>query len=261
MTCAPKMLKSLALLPAFLLVLTACSPTPQDGSIADPLENLNRKSHALNKSADRAFFRPASRAYGAVTPEPVRRSLSNVAAHLNEPRSFVNHLAQGDIDDAGHTFIRFAVNTTVGLFGLFDPAAGDFGLEKRGSGFGDTLAVWGAGEGAYLELPLFGPSNERDAIGRIVDIATNPLSVVAEDGPELAAATSFPSVLNSRYELGENVDGILYDSADSYAQLRLFYTENRRFQLSGQASAENAFDPYENLYEEVYEGLYDELDF
>lgn len=250
-----------AILSVVVLSLAACAATPEDGGIADPFEPVNRASHAINKGADRVFFRPTSQVYGTVTPSPVRRSLSNVASNLNEPRSFVNHLAQGDLDDAGHTFVRFMVNSTLGVLGLFDPATGDFGLEERDTGFGDTLAVWGAREGAYLELPLFGPSNERDALGRVVDIATNPLSILSSDGPEIAAATSFPSVLNSRYELRETVDGILYDSADSYAQLRLFYTENRRFQLSGQTSAENAFDPYENLYEEVYEGLYDELEF
>ncbi len=244
-----------------MLVLAACSPAPEDGGIHDPYESVNRVSHGVNKAADRVLFRPASQAYGAVTPEPVRSSISNLAFHLNEPRSFFNHLAQGDLQDAGHTFFRFAVNTTVGFLGLFDPATGDFGLEARSTGFGDTLAVWGANEGAYIELPLLGPSNERDSVGRFVDILTNPLSVVSDEGTEIAAAISLPSVLNSRYEFTENVDSILYDSADSYAQMRLFYTENRRFQLSGQTSADNAFDPYENLYEEVYEGLYDELEF
>ena len=260
-TRLPQILRAPAIVSALLLGLAACTATPEDGSIADPYESVNRASHGINKGADRVFFRPASKAYGAVTPQPVRRSLSNVASNLNEPRSFMNHLAQGDIGDAGHTFFRFVINSTIGVFGLFDPASGDFGLEERDTGFGDTLAVWGAREGAYLELPLFGPSNERDALGRVVDIATNPISVLAGDGPEIAAATSFPSVLNSRYELSDTVDSILYDSADSYSQLRLFYTENRRFELGGQTSAENAFDPYENLYEEVYEGLYEELDF
>ena len=110
-----------------------------------------------------------------------------------------------------------------------------------------------------MVLPFFGPSTERDAVGQIVDIFTNPLDSVFDEASEIAAFTSFPSVLNSRFELADTVDGILYDSADSYAQLRLFYLESRRFQLSGQTSAENAFDPYENLYEEVYEGLYDEF--
>ena len=241
------------------VALAGCSPPPEGGGVNDPYEPINRVSHAVNKGADRVFFRPVSQAYGTVAPGPIRRSLSNVASNLDEPRSVVNHLIQGDLDDAGHTFIRFLVNSTIAVLGLFDPATGDFGLEQRETGFGDTLAVWGAREGAYLELPLFGPSNERDSIGLAVDIFTNPLTAITGGSTDLEAATSFPSALNSRFEFGDSIDAILYESEDSYSQLRLFFTENRRFQLDGQSSAENVFDPYENLYNEVYEGLYDDF--
>ena len=241
------------------LILSACSVSENPEGVNDPLEPMNRASHAVNKGADTLVFRPASQVYGTIVPQPARRSLSNAASNLGGPLNVVNNLLQGNVEDAGHNTARFLVNTTIGVFGLFDPAASDFGLDERDTGFGETLAVWGVGEGVYLELPLFGPSTARDAVGIAVDIATNPVGVVLEEGSEIAAATSIPSVLNSRYELTDTVDGILYDSADSYAQLRLFYLESRRFQLGGQTSAENAFDPYANLYEEVYEGLYDDF--
>lgn len=241
------------------LILSACSTSETSDGVNDPLEPVNRFSHAVNKGADTIVFRPASQVYGNVLPERVRRSLSNAADNLGGPLNVANNVLQGNFENAGHNTMRFLVNTTIGVFGLFDPAASDFGLDDRYTGFADTLAVWGVGEGVYLELPLFGPSTSRDALGLAVDIATNPIATVLDDGEEIAATTSIPSVLNSRYELSDTVDGILYDSADSYAQLRLFYLESRRFQLSGQTSAENAFDPYENLYEEVYEGLYDEF--
>lgn len=241
------------------LFLSACASSTTSADANDPLEPINRVSHAVNKGADRVFFRPASQVYGTVIPQPARRGLSNAAANLDTPRTVINDVLQGNLEDAGHNTARFLVNTTIGVFGIFDPASSDFGLEERETGFADTLAVWGVGEGAYLELPLFGPSTVRDSVGLAVDIASNPISSILDDGAEIAATTSFPSVLNSRYELTDTVDGILYDSADSYAQLRLFYLESRRFELGGQGSAENAFDPYENLYEEVYEGLYDDF--
>ncbi|MEM7752062.1 MAG: VacJ family lipoprotein [Pseudomonadota bacterium] len=243
---------------AGVFALAGCAKTVNEG-INDPYEPVNRAVHAVNKGADTVFFRPASQVYGNVVPQPARQSLSNAASNLSGPRNVMNDLLQGNVEDAGHNFARFAVNSTIGVFGLFDPASGSFGLEARDTGFGDTLAVWGVGEGAYLELLLFGPSTERDAIGQTVDILANPLDNLFGDAAEVATATSVPSVLNSRFELADTVDGILYESADSYAQLRLFYLESRRFQLSGQTSAENAFDPYENLYDEVYEGLYDEF--
>lgn len=240
------------------LALAACSVPDTPTEIHDPYERVNRVTHAFNKGADRVFFRPASQVYGNVTPGPVRTGLSNAADNLDGPRTVVNDVLQGEGEDAIHNTFRFLLNTTLGVFGIFDPAT-SFGLEDRETGFGDTLAVWGAQEGAYVELPLFGPSTERDAVGQFVDILTNPVSsVLDEDGDEIAATTSLPSVLNSRYEYADTLDGILYDSADSYEQLRLFYLDSRRFELSGQTSAGNAFDPYANLYDEVYEGLYDE---
>lgn len=241
------------------LVLSACSVPDSTSGVNDPLEPANRVSHAVNKGADRIIFRPSSQVYGAVVPQPARRSLSNAASNLGGPLSVANNFLQGNVENAGHNTARFLINTTIGLFGLFDPAASDFGLDERDTGFGDTLAIWGVGEGVYLELPLFGPSTARDTLGLAVDIATNPITTVLDQGSEIATATSIPSVLNSRYELSDTVDSILYDSADSYAQMRLFYLESRRFSLGGQSSAENAFDPYENLYEEVYEGIYDEF--
>ncbi|MEM7717732.1 MAG: VacJ family lipoprotein [Pseudomonadota bacterium] len=242
-----------------LFVLTACSAPSSPGEINDPYEGWNRAVHAANKGTDRVFFRPASRAYGAVVPNPVRRGLSNAASNLSGPRNVANDILQGNAVDAAHNVSRFFINSTIGVFGLFDPASGSFGLEARDTGFGETLAVWGVREGAYLELLLLGPSTERDAVGQVVDIFANPLESIFDEASEISAATALPSVLNSRFELGSTVDGILYESEDSYAQLRLFYLESRRFELSGQTSAENAFDPYENLYEDVYEGLYDEF--
>ena len=240
--------------------LAGCSVPSEPTDIHDPYEGMNRAFHAYNKGSDRVFFRPVSQAYGKNVPSQVRRSLSNAAANLDTPRSVANNLLQGNIENAVHNTFRFFINTTIGVFGLFDPASGSFGIEERDTGFGDTLAVWGAPEGAYLELPLFGPSNERDAIGQVVDILANPISsLLPEDGDTIASLTSFPSVFNSRYEFADTVDSILYDSADSYVQLRLFYLQSRRFELSGQTSAGNAFDFYEDLYDEVYEGLYDDI--
>ena len=243
---------------ASLVFLAACSaPTPGE-DINDPYESVNRVSHAINKGADTVIFRPASQVYGAIAPRPVRTSISNAADNLDTPRSVVNGILQGDAEGAIKNTFRFLINSTIGVFGLFDPAK-DFGLEANQIGFGDTLAKWGVREGAYVELPLFGPSTERDAVGQFVDVLTNPLSIITDEGTEIAAATSVPSVLNSRYEFADTFDSILYDSADSYAQMRLFYLESRRFELAGQNPADDAFDPYENLYEEVYEGLYDDF--
>ena len=237
--------------------LTACSVPEPGTDVHDPYESVNRATHWVNGELDRSALRPASQVYGTLVPGPVRRSVDNVADNLGMPSAVMNKIMQGDIGDAIHNTARFAVNTTLGLLGLFDPAS-DMGLEARDSGFADTLAVWGASEGAYLVLPVFGPSTERDTAGLVVDILTNPIGTVL--GPKLGSQAedanldfTIASTLNSRFELTEAFDTILYDSADSYTQLRLFYLDSRRFSL-----ASTSDDATVDLYSDLYEGLYDE---
>lgn len=244
---------------AAALAVPACSVPSEEGAVQDPYESFNRVTHTFNKGADRVLIRPLSQAYGRTVPNPVRRRLSNVAAHLDEPKSVANHVLQGDIESAGQSFFRFLVNSTVGVAGLFDPAAGSFGIERRQAGFGDTLAVWGAREGAYLELPIAGPSTERDFAGLVIDVATNPVSYISSDVAILNTASTIPAALNVRYEFSDTVDSVLHDSADSYAQMRLFYTQSRKFELNQQDPGDVGHDPFEDLYDEIYEELYDEL--
>ena len=143
------------------------------------------------------------------------------------------------------------MNSTIGVVGLFDPAT-EFGIVGKETDFGETLHVWGAGEGNYVELPFLGPSTERDMVGIAVDAALNPWRYVLPR-KELNATTGLGlagSVLDrSRYS--ETVDSILYDSADSYAQARLIYLQNRRFKL-GQTAGGAADDAFEDPYEDPY---------
>ena len=238
--------------PLVLVALLAACGTADDG-VNDPFEPVNRASHSFNKATDTVFFRPASQVYGGIVPAPVRTSLTNAAENLDTPRSIANGILQGDLEGASKNTLRFLLNTTLGVLGLFDPAT-EFGLPEDETGFGDTLAVWGVGEGPYLEVPIFGPSTARDALGLVADLAANPVSaILGKDGEAIAGATSLPTVLNSRYTFSDTFDSILYDSADSYTQLRLYYLDSRRFELSGEVGAADAFDPYEDLYEGVYD--------
>lgn len=234
---------TLALAAAVLLVLTACGPAPAPRGINDPYEEQNRAVHEANKAIDRAIFRPLS-ATGSREPNAVMRGVTNFSNNLALPGDIVNDLLQANIDDAAHNFARLIFNTTFGIGGIFDPST-SWGLRHRPSDFGETLHVWGATEGHYVELPFAGPSTKRDAIGKLVDAVINPLNYVIPS-PErvvvpIAGAISRAS---SRSRFGDSVDSILYDSADSYAQTRLLYLENRRFQLGQQADVD-VIDPFE----------------
>jgi len=238
---------------ALALLLQACGPAPQASGINDPLEPMNRAVHGLNKGLDTVILRPGAQAYGVV-PDPLRQGVSNVAATLDLPGDVANDLLQGNLHDATSNFLRFGVNVVFGIGGLLDVAT-EAGIPERSTDFGETLHVWGVGEGPYVELPGFGPSTARDAVGLAVDLALNPVNRVAK-GKDATAATVAKVLarLRDRGRYSNTVDSVLYDSADSYAQARLLYLQNRRFELSrgtaaegGGAAAEDGFiDPYED---------------
>ena len=233
---------------ATLVVMTGCS-APVTKGINDPHEVRNRQVHETNRDLDRALVRPASGAYGSVLPAPVRQGIGNFASNLNLPGIVVNNLLQFDIDSALKNSSRFLFNTTIGLGGVLDPSSA-MGLHEESTDFGETLHVWGVGEGNYVELPVIGPSTERDMVGMVVDVFTNPLTFGAPS-PEkyMSPVAKGFSKLGDRYDFSDTVDSILYDSADSYAQARLLYLQHRRFELGQEQSADDeGEDGYDDFY-------------
>jgi phospholipid-binding lipoprotein MlaA len=231
-----------------LLCVGACTVAQPAAEINDPYEPFNRQVHAINKTLDRAVLRPLSRSTSGA-PEGLGQPVVNFAGNVGLPGTVVNNLLQGDIDGAATNTLRFIVNTTVGIAGLADPA-GAIGLREVETDFGATLAVWGVPEGAYLELPGFGPSTERDAAGRVVDFVLDPLGRldwVPREMQDLSFPAQVAEEVVQRNQLGATFDDILYGSADSYAQARLIYLQNRRFELGQtQADEDYYFDPYED---------------
>lgn len=217
-----------------ILAVAGCTvpgPNQPAGEVFDPYEEGNRKTHEINRALDRALVRPAAKGYVAVVPEGIAISVGHFAENLGEPSSAVNHLMQGDGAGVARNVTRFVINVTLGFAGLFD-AASDFGIYPDDSDFGETLYVWGAPEGAYVELPVLGPSNERDAAGKVVDLFTNPLSYVLPSRERnIGKVAEVAAKVGDRGRYADIVDSILYESADSYAQGRLLYTQNRRHDL------------------------------
>ncbi|OSP54191.1 hypothetical protein BV911_14090 [Pseudoruegeria sp. SK021] len=239
-----------AILAVAVLALGACATTsPEGAEFNDPYEPVNRSIHGLNKGLDTVVFRPASAVYGTVVPGPVRDKVTNFSYNLELPGQVINNVLQGRIDNSVHNTFRFMLNSTLGVLGLFDPAT-SFGLERRKTDFGETLHVWGAGEGAYVAVPVFGPSTQRDFAGDVVDYVLNPVSLVLVPPESYATAAAWVGENASyRYDFSDTVDALLYESADSYAQARLIYLQNRRYEL-GDDGGDTYIDPYEDLYSE-----------
>ena len=235
-------------------LLTACASTTastEAGGAFDPYEKQNRKVHAFNRGLDKALVRPAAHGYSTLLPDEIENSIGNFAINLGQPSVIVNSLLQGDLKGAGLSTTRFLTNTILG-FGGFVDAAAEFQVPEHNTDFGETLYTWGVGEGPYVELPGLGPSTVRNTTGKVVDLFTNPLSY-AVDSPEkyYGTAASVASRLSDRGRFGDTIDSILYNSADSYAQARLIYLQNRRFVL-GDKTANDSTDPYSDPYEDPY---------
>jgi phospholipid-binding lipoprotein MlaA len=197
----------------------------------DPLEPLNRGLFFVHEGLDTLVLRPAAELYRLFLPPVVRTSVANVLANLRSPVILANDLLQGESERARITAERFLINTTIGIGGLLDPAT-DLGRPRHTEDFGQTLAVWGVGEGFFLFVPGFGPSSARDVAGFGVDIALDPLFwLTLEPGRTLRAlvvtrATTTP--LSQREALIETVDRVRRESLDPYATFRSGWRQLRQ---------------------------------
>ena len=219
----------MAMLPAAVSVFAAFSlsgcmtagPDPQD-----PYEDFNRQMFAFNESLDKAVVEPVAYGYRAVTNEPVREGVGNFASNLSEPLTFVNHVLQGKLPDAGATFGRFVLNTTIGIAGVFDPAS-SLGIARTNEDFGQTLGVWGVQSGPFLVLPVLGPTTPRDLVGRGGDVALNPLNYPEfKDDDAIRLGVAVLGGVNAREGAIETVDE-LRNQIDPYTTVRRLYGRTR----------------------------------
>lgn len=198
----------------------------------DPLEVPNRMFFAFNEALDFAIIRPIAVTYRFVVPTGVRDSVRNFLRNLRSPVTLANDLLQGNLDRAENTFARFFINSTIGLLGLFDIAA-DSGYPYHDEDFGQTMGSYGAGEGFYLVLPILGPSNLRDAGGRVVDLFLDPLTYLAPQEVGLGRAVATGVDFRSRNI--DEFDALKADSLDFYARIRSLYRQNRESEINNGA--------------------------
>lgn len=201
-------------------------PAPGAVSANDPLEGFNRGAFKLGMGLDKVLLAPIAHGYMAVTPRPVRNRVSSVVYNLGEPNTVINFALQGKPKRAMRSTARFVVNSTVGVFGLFDVAS-KMHLPRRDSDFGQTFGYYGAGPGAYIYVPLMGPLNVRDGIGRALDMVTDPVSAVAGGvSTDFGKARLGVTIVDVRAQ-ADPAFHALKDSADPYVTVRSAYGQYR----------------------------------
>jgi len=198
----------------------------------DPLEPLNRSFYSMNEGADKLVVLPATRAYRAATPDTFRILVSNFFSNIGYMNTVINDFLQGKGKQGMSDLGRFLVNSTIGFAGLGDPATG-LGLTKHHEDLGQTLAVWGVPQGAYLVYPLLGPSSVRDTFGIASTYATNPLFWISLNAtaPEVTIPLSILSVLNTRSNLMGASNMVSELALDPYVFTREAWRQNRQYEI------------------------------
>ena len=198
----------------------------------DPLEPTNRVMYSIDNGIDTVLLKPAAQAYRFLLPQPVRNGIHNALNNLGTPVELSNDMLSGKPRRAGDTTMRFLINTTVGVVGIFDVAK-QWGYPDHDSDFGITMALWGVPEGPFLFLPVFGPSDPRDGIGLGVDTAMDPFTWVGQ-------GTAVTALNWSRYGLNavdqrerhlDDIENVKKTALDPYATFRSLYRQHRHSQI------------------------------
>ena len=212
----------------------ALSKKNQPEEVKDCFEKLNRGIFAFNQGLDNAIFEPIARGYRYI-PSPIRSGTSNALGNLSNLVTVPNNLLQGDIKGAGINTVRFVLNTTVGILGIFDPAAA-LGFEKKEKeDYGQTFGRWGMGPGCYIVLPILGPSTVRDTVGSVANlVGGDPWFnvTVANDTTYFNEsdyyATRITNGVDFRSKNIDSFDNLEENSIDFYASIRSLYLQDRQ---------------------------------
>lgn len=237
---------------AALLLLGACADRPPAGDADalaeyqannDPIEPTNRFFYRINDGIDTYFLAPVARGYRYAVPEVVRRPIHNVVANITTPVIFANDVLQARPRRAGDSMMRFLINSTAGVGGLFDVAT-DLGYPEHNSGFGTTLALWGVGEGPFLFLPVLGPSNPRDTVGFAGNVLLDPLTFATFGGSRTLGFARYGTAgVDARERALDPIDNIKKSALDPYATFRSLYRQNRQSEIEARRVPDPATVP------------------
>ena len=220
----------------------------------DPWQGFNRAMFNFNDALDRWTFKPLAKAYKFVMPDPLEKGVSNIFDNVQEVPNIINGVLQGDVKGAAHDTGRLLVNTTLGIGGLLDVAKHMNLPADEDEDFGQTLAVWGAGQGPYLVLPFFGPTTVRDGFGRPVDFYSNPTNYIDHKPTEYTVWGL--SLLDTRAELLDLEKNL---TGDRYVFVRDVYLQRREFLINnGEVADDFGTEDFEGEFEEDFESEFEE---
>lgn len=226
--------------------LSGCATTPaktEAGAEPDPLEMANRVFFGFNEGLDQVLIKPAAEAYVNITPEPVRVAVTNFFDNLAYLNVILNAFLQGKLEQAMSDMGRFLVNSTIGVGGLFDVATG-MGLPEHEEDLGQTLAVWGTGQGPYIYLPVRGPNSARDVPGEVASTLLNPLFYLS--GTVLFPVTAL-GIINKRASLLDETRIRDEAAIDKYTFTREAYIQRREYLIyDGNPPSEG----YDDIFDE-----------
>ena len=248
---------------AFLIISGASADTDGENNLSnkksketkDCFESLNRATFALNQSLDNAIFEPVAKGYRSL-PSPVRNGASNVLVNISSLVTVPNNVLQGDFKKAGVNTGRFIVNTTIGIFGIFDVAQAMGFSEYVKEDYGQTLGAWGVGPGCYVVLPILGPSTVRDTAGSFMNIiGGDPWYNASTHGNnEYLNKSDFilSKVLTGIDFRAKNIDSfenLEKNSMDFYASVRSLYIQDRQQKILNSTATIDIM--YEGDWEEI----------
>lgn len=217
--------KRICMFAAMVAGMSLLGGCASSGNPKDPIEGFNRAVFAFNDGLDKAVIKPVAQGYDAALPQPAKTGVANFFGNIEDVFIGVNNLLQGKVPEAANDWGRFAINTTIGVLGLIDWAS-DMGMEKHNEDFGQTFGRWGAGPGAYVVVPVFGPRNVRDTVGLIGDLAVDPVGHV--DNIPARNTLIVTRLISDRAALLP-ADKVIEEAAlDKYSYIRDAYLQRRR---------------------------------
>lgn len=212
---------------AVLLAVAGCASNDAAKNNGDPFENINRKIYTFNDTLDKHFVEPVAKKYAEYTPNPIRSGITNFFDNTGYLNTIANDLLQGKMVQTAQDSGRFVVNSTIGIGGLFDPAT-SMGLKQHNEDLGQTFGKWGAKEGAYLMIPLMGPSSLRDAAAPVMDMFLNPLTYFAS---VVTIPAGVVSAVNTRANLLDATRIRDQAALDPYTFVREAWRQQREYDI------------------------------